>query len=147
MPITNLAIQRKRLNELTDFKRKFNKDIKEAELSPSSELEKFRQEHGTKEEEKIVERDLPEPTDDVEDLRGNEEEEEEQKQDIIYDKAFFDRLVKENAELQEENIKLKKQFSFDYDLESKDQVLPLKVTVYPEQKYGHVRLRKNEKAK
>ncbi len=33
MPITNLAIQRKRLIELSDFKRKFSKDIKEVRIS------------------------------------------------------------------------------------------------------------------
>jgi hypothetical protein len=77
-------------------------------------------------------RDLPEPTDTTEETF-------EEEPDTTYDKQFVDRLVKENAQLVE-------QFSFNYDLEVKDQVLPLKITVYPEQKYGHVRLRK-EKAK
>jgi hypothetical protein len=79
-------------------------------------------------------RDLPEPTDTT-----TEEETFTEEPDTTYDKQFVDRLVKENAQLIE-------QFTFNYDLEVKDQVLPLKVTVYPEQKYGHVRLRK-EKAK
>jgi hypothetical protein len=96
-------------------------DIKDAE---TSELEKFRQEHGTKEE--IVERDLPEPT---------QELEQEEELDTVYDKQFVDRLVKDNAQLVT-------QFTFDYDLEIKDQVLPLKVTVYPDKKTGVVRLRK-----
>jgi hypothetical protein len=71
---------------------------------------------------------------DVDDPRGNEEQEE---PDTIYDKSFVERLIKENAEL-------KKQFSFDYDLEVKDQVLPMKVTVYPDRQYGTVRLRKTK---
>lgn len=95
-------------------------DVKEAETvqeeeeeekyRPNSALEKFRQEHGT-----------------------TVQEEEEQEE--IFDKAFVDRLIKENAELVT-------QFSFDYDLEVKDQVLPLKVIVYPDKKTGVVRLRK-----
>jgi hypothetical protein len=88
----------------------------------------------THEEEQEQElRDLPEPT------TYNTDETFTEEPDTTYDKQFVDRLVKENAQLTE-------QFTFNYDLEVKDQVLPLKVTVYPEQKYGHVRLRK-EKAK
>ena len=65
-----------------------------------------------------------------------QEQEQEQEQDIKYDPSFVDRLVKENAELTT-------QFTFDYDLEIKDQILPLKVTVYPDKKTGYVRLNKN----
>lgn len=78
-------------------------------------------------------RDLPEPT-------SEEITEMEQGSDTIFDKAFVDRLIKENAELTEK-------FSFDYDFELKDQIIPLKITVYPSEKYGHVRLRKEGKAK
>lgn len=56
---------------------------------------------------------------------------------IEYDQSFIDRLIKENAQL-------KNQFSFDYDFEVKDQVLPLKITVYPDRQYGTVRLRKTK---
>jgi hypothetical protein len=102
-------------------------DIKEAETVPSP-LEEFRQKHGTKMEEQEELRDLPEPTD---------IEEKEPEDRIIYDKQFVDQLVKENAQLVT-------QFTFDYDLEVKDQVLPLKVIVYPDKRTGVVRLRKTK---
>lgn len=100
-------------------------DVKEAETEeeeeekkyqPSSDLEEFRKQHGTVEEQE-------------------QEQQQEEEPDTIYDKAFVDRLIKENAELVG-------QYSFDYDLEVKDQVLPLKVIVYPDKKTGVVRLRK-----
>ncbi len=121
---------------------------KPIQYRPSTALDELRKQRG----ETIVQNNVPEEKfaevqtnvieessitniEDVEDLRGNEETIEEQ--DTIYDKSFVDRLIKENAQL-------KNQFSFDYDFEVKDQVLPLKVTVYPERKYGTVRLRKTK---
>lgn len=62
-------------------------------------------------------------------------DEEEKEQDEIYDKQFVDRLIKENAQLVA-------QFTFEYDLEVKDQILPLKIIVYPDKQTGVVRLRK-----
>ena len=119
---------------------------------PSTALDELRKQRG----ETIVQNNVPEEKfaevqtnvteessitniEDVEDLRGNEEELHTipEHEDVIFDKSFVERLIKENDEL-------KKQFSFDYDFEVKDQVLPLKVTVYPERKYGTVRLRKTK---
>jgi hypothetical protein len=113
---------------------------------PSTALEELRKQRG----ETIVQNNVPEQKfaevqtnviedssitniGDVDDQRGNQEEE----PDTIYDKSFVERLIKENDEL-------KKPFSFDYDLEVKDQVLPMKVTVYPDRQYGTVRLRKTK---
>jgi hypothetical protein len=96
-------------------------DIKEAETTepeefkPSASMEEFRKQHGTVEQEQ----------------QPQEQEEPEE----IYDKQFVDRLIKENAQLVNS-------FTFEYDLEVKDQILPLKVTCYPDKKTGYVRLDK-----
>jgi cell division septum initiation protein DivIVA len=94
-------------------------DIKEAETTeefkPSSSMEEFRKQHGTVEQE--------------------QEPQEREEPDEIYDKQFVDRLIKENAQLVNS-------FTFEYDLEVKDQILPLKVTCYPDKKTGYVRLDK-----
>ena len=41
MPITNLSIQRKRLNELVDFKKKFIKDVEEIRITKPDNYQYF----------------------------------------------------------------------------------------------------------
>jgi hypothetical protein len=80
---------------------------------------------------------VPSPLEEFRQKHGTNIEEKEPEDRIIYDKQFVDQLVKENAQLVT-------QFTFDYDLEVKDQVLPLKVIVYPDKRTGVVRLRKTK---
>jgi hypothetical protein len=119
---------------------------------PSQSLEELRQEKGTIEHNNVLEqsgeslhqKDLEESSSsnkrtlptayDIKDAETAEEDEEEEPEEI-YDKQFVDRLIKENAQLVNS-------FTFEYDLEVKDQILPLKVTCYPDKKTGFVRLDK-----
>ena len=116
-------------------------------FAPSGSLEKLRNEKGEIIQNNVLEqsgeslhqkdieqssssRTLPTAYD-IKDAETTEDEEQEE----IYDKQFVDRLIKENA-------KLIDSFTFEYDLEVKDQILPLKVIVYPDKHTGVVRLRK-----
>ena len=83
-------------------------------------------------------KDLPEPED------NNE---------VIYDPNIINNYVQKIAQLEEENIQLlqknfnnnnnNNKFTFEYDLEVKDQILPLVVTAFKDKETGFVRLNKS----
>ena len=79
-----------------------------------------------------------EPTDEIKNLDNKEEESDqvkELKQQIQDLEEKLEQLTKNN--------KIKYKIDFEYDLEIKDQILPLIVTCFPDKETGYVRLNKN----
>lgn len=127
---------------------KYTPKKRNSDVEPVPPPPKIPNNYQIKDAETVIEEehDLPEPTQEL----PSDDDDSDQSQDVIYDKDMVNRYVKEIARLEEENTRLRiakvptfgNKFDFEYDLEVRDQILPLIVTAFPDKKTGYVRLDK-----